>query len=394
MDAGPDVRAGQADAGLADVNPALAGQPQPQRVIGLPPRLRLPLLVLAMLGLVAGIAGGLVRLGVAVPLPSAHTSVQHGVLMVCGFFGTLISLERAVALKNLWAYAAPLTAAAGALLMAGGWTASGAAALVVAGGLLSAASAVVHRRQPALFTKVLLAGACAWTLGNGMMAATGSAHAAEPWWIAFFVLTIAGERLELNRMLAPRPRTQGLFVAIVLALLAGAAYAAFSGNAYPAALGGALAAMALWLVLNDIARRTIHGQGLPRYIAVSLLSGYGWLLAAGVLSGVAGSMAAGPFVHDAFLHAVFVGFVFSMVFGHAPIILPAVIGIRFRYTAWLYVPLALLHASLVCRVSGDLAGSMPLRTLGSLLNAAAIAIFAATTLTLVAAAGTARSSTR
>jgi len=376
------------------VTPALADRHQARRTAGLPPLARVPLLILALLGLIGGIAGGLVRLGVALPLPSAHTSVQHGVLMVCGFFGTLICLERAVALRERWAYAAPLASACGALLLAGAGSLSGAVLLVLAGVLFCVASGVVHARQPMLFTKVLFAGAGCWTLGNVLLAATGSVHAAGPWWIAFFLLTIAGERLELNRMLAPKRGARTSFVVIVVALLVGATLASFTGDAHTPVFAGALAAMALWLVRNDVARRTIRTPGLPRYIAASLLSGYGWLLAAGVLSGLSGRIAAGPFLHDAFLHAVFVGFVFSMVFGHAPIILPAVLGIRLRYTAWLYLPLAMLHLSLACRIGGDLAASMYVRTFGSVLNAIAIVMFAATMVYLAATARTARASGR
>lgn len=364
------------------------------RPAGLPPLWRLPLLLLGMFSLVIGLFGGLNRLGAALPVPSAHAAVQHGMLMVCGFFGTLICLERAVALKALWAYAAPLASATGALLMLTEYTALGSALLVGAGALLCAASYAVHARQPVLFTKVLLAGACSWLIGNAVMGATGSVHAAEPWWIAFFVLTIAGERLELNRMLAPREGAQGLFVLTVVGLLAGVAVATATRGTQPLVFGAALVAMALWLMYNDIARRTIRSEGLPRYIAASLLCGYGWLLAGGVLGAWSGSPEAAPFVHDAFLHAVLVGFVFSMVFGHAPIILPAVLGVRLRYTAWLYLPLAILHLSLAARIAGDLAASMPLRTFGSTLNAVAILLFAATMLWLVATARTGPPSAR
>ena len=46
----------------------------------------------------------------------------------------------------------------------------------------------------------------------------------------------------------------------------------------------------------------------------------------------------------------------SMVFGHALVILPAVVRIRLRYSPILYLPLALLHASVAFRVGGGLAG--------------------------------------
>ena len=89
-----------------------------------------------------------------------------------------------------------------------------------------------------------------------------------------------------------------------------------------------------------------------------------------------GGVTAGPF-YDALLHAVFVGFVFSMIFGHAPIIFPAVLGVPPFYRPVLYAPLALLHASLALRIVADVAGYMALRRWGGLLGAAAIVLFLA-----------------
>ena len=55
-------------------------------------------------------------------------------------------------------------------------------------------TSLVVRRQPSLETAALLAGAAAWLAGNVMLF---EGRAAVPWWIAFFALTIGGERLEL-----------------------------------------------------------------------------------------------------------------------------------------------------------------------------------------------------
>jgi hypothetical protein len=122
--------------------------------------------------------------------------------------------------------------------------------------------------------------------------------------------------------------------------------------------------LALWLFAYDLARVTVRQSGLPRYIAWCLLSGYAWLAFGGAL--LAASLA-----YDAALHAIFVGFVFSMVFGHAPVILPAVLRTPLPYHPALYVPLALLHASLAIRVFVSAAA-------GAWGNAAAIALFIVT----------------
>ena len=58
------------------------------------------LLVVGMLSMAYGTWLGLVRLGCNLPLTWQDQLIAHGPLMVCGFPGTLISLERAVALGS------------------------------------------------------------------------------------------------------------------------------------------------------------------------------------------------------------------------------------------------------------------------------------------------------
>uniref|UniRef100_UPI00397A8013 hypothetical protein n=1 Tax=Salmonella sp. SAL4432 TaxID=3159887 RepID=UPI00397A8013 len=53
--------------------------------------LRVPLLVLGLGALLAGLWAGLLRLGWPVPLPQPLLPAAHGPLMVSGFLGTLIS---------------------------------------------------------------------------------------------------------------------------------------------------------------------------------------------------------------------------------------------------------------------------------------------------------------
>jgi len=77
---------------------------------------------------------------------------------------------------------------------------------------------------------------------------------------------------------------------------------------------------------------------------------------------------------------VLLWFVFSMIFGHAPIILPAVLNLPVVFHASFYSHLVLLHASLVIRIIGDLAASPSLRMWGGLLNAIAILLFLFNTL--------------
>ena len=86
---------------------------------------------------------------------------------------------------------------------------------------LTAASAFVAIRQPALFTGLLAFAAFCWGIGTALWIAGRSAPEIAGWWLAFLVLTIAAERLELSRLLAPRPWTQAVFLAAAAILIAG-----------------------------------------------------------------------------------------------------------------------------------------------------------------------------
>ena len=346
----------------------------------LPPAARLPLLLMGMAALAVGVLAGLARLGLAVPALAGAQAGSHGALMVAAFFGTVIGLERAVALRRPWPYLAPLAAGLGGIaLLAGAPGGLAPAAFGLAGAVFVAASVAVYRRLPRIFTFCLLAGAAAWLAGNLVWLAGGAIPAAVPFWMAFLVLTIAGERLELTRFLPPRRFATPLFGGLLAAVAGACLLHPLAPETGSRALAAACLGLAAWLVRYDIARHGIKQQGLTRFTAACLLSGYVWL-AAGAALGIAGAFEPGHPWRDAALHAIFVGFVFSMVIGHAPIIFPAVMRVRIPYHPAFYLPLALLHLSLFVRVAGLLAGSPGWQGRGAALNAAALLVFVLTLL--------------
>jgi hypothetical protein len=143
-------------------------------------------------------------------------------------------------------------------------------------------------------------------------------------------------------------------------------------------VGLALLLMAIWLLRFDIARKTVHRTGLTRFIALNLLIGYVWLAVSGLLTLIFGQQAAGP-LYDAQLHTLFLGFVFGMIFGHAPVIFPAVLGRPIEYGPRFYGHVGLLHASLCMRILADLLGLVILRQWSGMLNGIALLLFLAVT---------------
>jgi hypothetical protein len=340
---------------------------------------RLPLLVLGFIALAFGVGAGLARLGWAMPDAAASAAALHGPLMVCGFFGVVIALERAVALNRLWAYAAPLLAGLGSAAALHGHNDVAPWLWFAGSAVLLAASLHVLMRQREAFMATIAAGAACWSVGTALWAAgIVPLQGALGWWLAFLVLTIAGERLELSRFLPRSAAAQRAFAAIIgalfVALLAWQAAPAWA----PRLFGLSLLALAAWLARNDLARRTVRQRGLTRFIAVCLLSGYVWLAVGGAVIAVDG-LAPGTPAYDAALHALLLGFVFAMVFGHAPVIFPAVLRVAVPYDASFYAPLALLHAALALRVGGDVLGAHDAVRWGALASALALLAFIANT---------------
>lgn len=335
----------------------------------------LPLLVSALLLLLISIWAGWIRIGWPWPEISPTLSNLHGPLMISGFFGTLISLERAVALRKQWAYLSPAASALGSLALLIGIPQPVGTMLLVLGSLVSLLIFFAFlRRQRAFYILVMAAGSASWLAGNLMWLLGRPVFELVLWWGAFLILTIAGERLELGR-LRRLSRTTELLFALAAAVYLGGVLIFIIYPVLGARIASAgLISLAVWLAKYDVARKTVCQTGLPRYSAVSLLSGYVWMAAGGIIGLIYGFIPAGP-IYDAFLHTVFLGFVFSMIFAHAPIIFPAILGLPIRYSASFYVHLLFLHLSLIVRITGDLALNSSVRMWGGLLNGIAILLF-------------------
>lgn len=338
---------------------------------------RLVFLLFGGIALLAGLDGALLLLGLAAPIDSGRLSEVHGPLMVFGFVGTVVVLERAVAVRRGWAYLAPgLLGAGGIALISPLPLVVGQAALVAGSAVLLAIYAEIWRKQGAVSTAVQVLGALTglmatifWLRGIGI-------PQLAPLLILYLVLTIAGERLELSRISPTvNRRAEGWMLGISLALSFGSVVALVWPVAGYPVLGAGMLALVAWLFRHDIATRMVRSTGLPRYMACCLLAGYGWLVVVGGIWLVRGPVYSGP-AYDALMHAVFLGFVISMIMAHAPTILPAVLRRPLPYRPIMYLPAALLHLSLLARVLlGDAYGWPVLVQWGGVFNIVAVLLF-------------------
>jgi hypothetical protein len=339
-------------------------------------RLRAAPLSIGVLSMAYGLYGGLIRLGVELPGGLGPGADFHGAFMISGFLGTVISLERAVASGGTWPYAAPLLSSIGAIALVADAPRFGAPAFASAGAIMLLASVSIAVRQLALFTIVLSVGAACWIAGTLQWLLGTFTPAVTGWWLNFLILTVAAERLELSRMRDLSRASRVAFAGVTLLLLLGSARGELAESWAPLTAAGLLGCAA-WLLRYDVARRTIRLPGQPRFSAVAILAGHAWLGVAAVLLLMTPPGAA-AFSYDASVHAITIGVALSMIFGHAPIILPAVTGIRVRYSRVAYAPLALLHGSLVLRIAGDLLQRSDLRTASGLVTILALAAYAIT----------------
>ncbi len=349
-------------------------------------RIKLPLIFTALLALLAAMWAGLVRLGWGWPPLSPSLPIAHGPLMVSGFLGTVIGLERAIAINRRWTYIGPVFTALGSLLLLVGVTGPGLILLALGSIGLLAVFGFILRTHPAIYTLTMAVGALTWFVGNGLLALGWPIFSVVGWWSGFLLLTIAGERLELSRVLRLPQWVHYLFAAVSLIYLVGLVVSLVNLDAGVRLAGVGMVLLALWLLVFDIARHTVRKTGLTRFIAMCLLTGYVWLIVSGALAIIFGGTVAGPH-YDAILHTLFVGFVMSMIFGHAPIIFPAVMNKPLPFSRWFYSHLILLHISLALRVVGDVGGLLVWRQWGGLLNVIAILLFLVNTIVAVRRAG-------
>lgn len=331
-------------------------------------------LIPAGIAMLAGVNAALLLIGVGAPVQSARMPDLHGMLMVAGFLGTLIAMERAVALRHPLGYAAPLLLGVGGLALLTPLPLTIGQLLLVDGAIaFVAVYAALYRRNHDDVVIVELLGAVHLAIATLLWLRLDMPWL-MPWLVGFIVLTICAERVELARLAMPATGGRTLVLhagALTLALIATLLWPDVGARL----TGLVTASLVGWLVRHDVARKMIRATGLPRFSAAALLGGYFWLFLAAVTWVVGGAQQDGT-AYDLVVHAVMLGFAISMVMAHAPVILPAVLRRPLPYRPMMWIPLVLMHVGLVARIiAGDLLGSYPIWQAGSVINVIALLLF-------------------
>lgn len=327
---------------------------------------RLPFLMLAVLSLVIGLWTGLSRIGWDIFILPA--TAHHGAVMVGGFLGSLIALEKIIPLKNKWLFAIPSLSVAAVITFLSGEPRSAIMLLILASaGLVFLFGFYLHKQRSIIYA-LMLTGAFCLLIGNILLYSSSFYPLAFPWWISFVLFVIAAERIELMKFLPVTARSKNVFLVFLLTFIAGAAISFHHyGNIIA---GAALFATALWLLNNDAISVGLKKQNLTRFVSISLSLGYLALLTTGIFFI---TFSDHWLAYDALVHTYFIGFAFSMIFAHGPIILPGILGISAKpYHPILYTWLAMLHCSWVIRVFSDAFTAMEWRRYSGIFSALAI----------------------
>lgn len=327
---------------------------------------RLPFLLLAIFCLLTGLWTGLSRIGWDIFILPA--TAQHGGIMVGGFLGTLISLEKVIPLKQKYLLLIPLMSTMSVVLSLLGQRHESMILLVLASSGLTTVFIYYFSLEMSFVYGFMLAGSISWLTGNILLLTRDFYPLAFPWWVAFILFIIAAERLELMKFLPVSKSSKKFFAAFLIIFLIGV-ISSFHGIGNILS-GIALICVATWLMRNDVVGISFKKENLPGYVAVSLLCGYVALLLTGILFITFSNH---WLAYDALVHTFFLGFAFSMIFAHGPIILPGLLGSIVKpFHKILYLWLVLLHSSWLLRIFADAHSNVTLRKISGLISAIAI----------------------
>lgn len=335
-------------------------------------------LAFMLLGLVVGILRLMLVNGVVISFPPLERFyVLHSEIIVFGFLGILIMFERVIGVEVLPKDRRPITVkpmipvfAAGLLLyLAGSVLQSD--AVVVLGGVLMAVGSLLFAyvvwwlffRGDHLAMYFMLLGVAALTIASLV-----STHIViwDQYGFALLLLSypllfIIGERVELTRFGSGRSGRRNFETALAVAST-GLILLIIDTVLFPSALllGGAavcyLAVIGITYRVESMSLRRLSQIRYPinRYVSIHTKTAYYWITVGLALLLLRIVWTSNPFLYDAFIHSIGVGFVGTMILAHGPIILPAILKRPMISKTLSLIPLLLLTLGNLVRLAGDL----------------------------------------
>ncbi|MGE3725663.1 MAG: hypothetical protein AB7I41_08940 [Candidatus Sericytochromatia bacterium] len=328
--------------------------------------------------LLLGSYAGLHRLGL--PLPGAWAGF-HGPLMVCGFLGTLIGLERAVHLGSRWALLVPLSAFLGALSLLAGHAAW------ALGLWLWLFSAIMH-------LGVFLKGHFPLKLPEDLLSVCGLLC----WLISLFFWLEGHPLREISVALLFFP-----LLTILAERWPGATAKLKMGGGITLGCGLGLSALLLFLLPNPDLPLRLSGvclmgaglflswqerplkttlsagqkreQGWELYLERVMVMSYGWLSLSGLLFLLLGEQGLREPFYDLLIHGLSLGFILGVIFSHFYKVLKALLGADLPFYQSYYLPWGLLQAGLLLRAYGKVGEHPQLWQIGGSLNVLALLLF-------------------
>lgn len=327
---------------------------------------RLPIVIFAMFCLLCGMWSGLQRIGWSIAV--APIVAHHGAIMVGGFLGTLIALEKIIPLRRRVLFLIPIMNALSVAFFFTDYYIISIYLLIISSAALTIVFLYYFRSQRSVIYVLMTLGALCWLVGNLLLLSKRFYPLAFPWWTAFALYIIAAERMEIIKFLPVSSFGKKIFVALLFVFGISVFFSFHGIGSLISAL--MLIAIATWLMKNDMIAINLKRKGLPKFTAISLLCGYVALLLTGIFFF---ALADQWLTYDAIVHSFFLGFVFSMIFAHGPMILPGVMGFsQTPFSKVLYLWLLLLQVSWGTRVVADINAMLDIRKFSGMLSAAAI----------------------
>lgn len=340
-------------------------------------KIHLPVFFFAFLSLVTGIFSGWQRIGWNIDL--SNIVAQHGTIMASGFFGTLLMLEKCLAMPSKKYLFIPFANGISIIFLYLGFPHLALSLMTLASAAMCGVGFEMKRMAKQNLYWLIIIGFFCLFAGNLFLLLTGLFQASAILWMCFLLFIIVAERLELTRFLnVSSSQKKLLWIAFALILTGVGPYHYFGNYIF----GIGLIGIALWLLKFDIAFKSLTQKGQSAYSAITMITGYFWLIVSAYF--IIKTDIYNHFDYDALLHSFFLGFTFSMIFAHVPIIFPALFNLRIKiYHPFYYVVMVLMNLSVIARIVSDQLQMNDMRKWAGLANGLVILLFFVSTIIIV-----------